>query len=772
MHYRLLTLVAGIFSPLLLPALPPVVAVTVAMVISSFWLLLNHGRSLCSLFILGFGWACLWGHDGLSHRLPVPLDKSDAVVTGIVTSLPQRDGRKQSFRFAVESVNGVATELPPLRDLRLSWYNHDGELRLGQHWQMKVRLRAPRGFSNPGTFDYESWLFAEGFSATGYVIDDRARLLSVESSSSLTRWRQWLFSRINQHSDTVANGYLAALVLGEKGAIAPNRIRQLIDSGLIHLLVVSGLHIGIMATLGFWGGLGVGRLLVALGMPLPAAIIAGLISLTVAVVYGALTGFGLPARRALIMVGVVLWALMWRRPVRAVTLLSMALAGVAIVDPLAVLRMGFWLSFAAVAALLLYFVPRPETGRITGLFLAQPVVCLGLAPWLLFFQGRLNLLMIPFNLVFIPWISLIVTPLCLLGALFQWLPAVGDTLWGLARWQLSCFDQLLARISSWSEYDYGWYLYTQSQSYVVLVLGLIAIAPVLLLPRGTGLRMGGAILMVAVILSAPEYRNEPRLRITVLDVGQGTAIVVQVADKTLVYDTGAAFSDSFDAGSGIVAPYLFSKGVRTVEKLIVSHSDGDHSGGTNGLLRSLEVKDIVTSDPDSSNDWSLGAAACRQQQKQGWQWQDVRFSFLWPPELSANDNNNSCVLLIELMNAERSEPVARVLLPGDIEASAEKLILSRYDLNGLAVVVAPHHGSKTSSSRMFVAETVPDHVVFSAGFNHHFGHPHETVVSRYRPHSQIWSTANSGAIEFEWRDDFSLAVSSHRASRNHYWDTE
>jgi competence protein ComEC len=258
----------------------------------------------------------------------------------------------------------------------------------------------------------------------------------------------------------------------------------------------------------------------------------------------------------------------------------------------------------------------------------------------------------------------------------------------------------------------------------------------------------------------------------VLDVGQGTAIVVQVADKTLVYDTGAAFSDSFDAGSGIVAPYLFSKGVRTVEKLIVSHSDGDHSGGTNGLLRSLEVKDIVTSDPDSSNDWSLGAAACRQQQKQGWQWQDVKFSFLWPPELSANDNNNSCVLLIELMNAERSEPVARVLLPGDIEASAEKLILSRYDLNGLAVVVAPHHGSKTSSSRMFVAETVPDHVVFSAGFNHHFGHPHETVVSRYRPHSQIWSTANSGAIEFEWRDDFSLAVSSHRASRNHYWDTE
>jgi DNA internalization-related competence protein ComEC/Rec2 len=463
---------------------------------------------------------------------------------------------------------------------------------------------------------------------------------------------------------------------------------QLIDNGLIHLMVVSGLHIGIMATLGFWLGSVIGRALSALGSAVPATVSASLCSLMLASLYAALSGFGLPAQRALVMVGVVLWALLWRRPVRGGAVFTMALAGVALVDPAAVLRMGFWLSFAAVGALLFYFAPRPATSKSLALIVAQPVVFAGLAPWLLFFQGRVNLLMMPFNLLFIPWISFVVTPLCLLGAIFQPVPEIGDVLWQLARWQLSYFDQLLGQISS---LDAGgeswWYLYAPAHSYTVLTVALLATMPILLLPSGSGLALCGVLLTVVLLVADPAP-EESTLLVTVLDVGQGTAVVVRAGEKTLVYDTGAGFSDSFDAGSGIIAPYLASKGVRSVDTLVISHNDGDHSGGARGLLSTVRVQEIFTSDPGISKDWGLSSRACRR--GQSWQWQSVEFRFLWPESLSSNDNNNSCVLLITL-NPQQA-PGVSILLPGDIEASVERLLVSLDDLDWTTVVIAPHHG--------------------------------------------------------------------------------
>jgi len=742
-----------------------VVAAVAGLVAALVWLFASRGGSLLALFVLGLSWACLWGHLAVSHRLPVSMDKTDVTVVGTVSSIPSKDNRKQSFRFEVESLDAAGKKLPPLRTLRLSWYNSVEELALGQRWQLTLRLRAPRGFSNPGTFDYESWLFAEGLSATGYVINNRAKLLTADGSSYLTRWRHWLYKGINQHPDVDANGYLTALVLGEKGGISPAHMGQLVDNGLIHLMVVSGLHIGIMATFGFYLGTGIGRVLAALGGSVPGPITGSLFALIFACTYAALTGFGLPAQRALIMISAVLLALVWRRPVRGISVFSMALAGVALIDPLAIIRMGFWLSFAAVAALLLYFSPRPGLGKVHSLIWAQPVVFAGLAPWLLFFQGRINLLMIPFNLLFIPWISFIVTPLCLLGAILHPVPGVGSFLWDLARWQLSYFDQFLGYISGFSGVADGWYLHAAARNFKVLVIAIVAILPFLLLPRGAGLRFGGALLAIALLFGTG--KENPRLALSVLDVGQGTAVVVRVGEKTLVYDTGAAFSDSFDVGSGIIAPYLASKGVRTVDKLIISHNDGDHSGGTQGLIESLKVKQILTSDPEVTENWSEGAEACRSGEH--WQWQSVTFRFLWPEALSGNDNNNSCVLLIELTGERGTERRATILLPGDIEASVEKRLVTRHELDNTTLLLAPHHGSKTSSSKELVEALQPEHVIFSAGLNHHFGHPHEDVVTRYLPYSHIWSTQNSGAVEFEWHRSSGLEISASRESRRHYW---
>ena len=763
MRHGLWFLSAGIFLSAFFPALPGV-GLLLSVAAAALAILPLRRMSPVALFVLGVVYGCLWGHGQLRHSLPPVLDKSDIMVTGVVAGIPDSDDRRSRFELDVESLSALDDRaLPALKTLRLSWYGGD-TVRAGERWQFVARVRSPRGFTNPGGFDYGTWLFSRGVSATGYVREGENRRLAAAPGLSLHGFRQSLFDRIAQLDlSPAARGLLAALVLGETHTIPRDVFDSLIATGTVHLMVVSGLHIGLVTGLCFLAGTGLGRVMSALGSRYPARFAGAAVAIPGACLYALLAGFGLPVKRALIMSVAALLALVLRRRVRPVSLFAWALAGVALVDPLAVTRQGFWLSFIAVAALMAWFIPRPNVRSWRRLVEAQGVIFVALAPLLIFFQGRASLVALPLNLVVIPWISLAVVPLGLLGAVAVQAPFVGEALWTIAGIQLDVFSRV---VGAAADVPATWSFPAVFRSGDLWLVAAGSLAALLIfLPRGVGGAVPCAAVLAGVLLSGPP--PAPFLRVAVLDVGQGLAVVVEAEGRTLVYDTGARFSDAFDTGSAVVAPYLRSLGRHRVDRLVVSHGDNDHAGGVAGLVESIPVAGALASQPKEVP--GLELQPC--ERGRTWRWQRVGFRFLWPdnvPFARRDDNNHSCVLLIEAGGI-------RVLLPGDIEKETEKKLLARTpSLGPVDLLVAPHHGSKSSSSSAFVRVLAPAHVVYSAGFNHHFGHPHKDVVARYAAAgSKQWWTARSGAVIFSWQSPGSLpSIVEARSVGRRYWDRE
>lgn len=711
------------------------------------------------VLVLGLAWGSFWGHTQLAHRLPPALDRQDFHITGTVMGLPDDSERRSRFLLAVEAVQPLSgNDVPDLKKIRLSWYGARPRVEPGQRWRFEARLRSPRGFANPGGFDYAGWLLGEGISATGYVRGD-GELLSQGQGAWLDRWRMQLSRQMTGLSDSPAvQGFMAALVLGDKSRIPSDNWRQLVSTGTVHLLVVSGLHIGMVAGFGYLLGLGVGRVLAALGAGVPATSVAALTALLLASGYGAVAGMGLPVRRALVMTAVVMVALLLRRRIGPWVGLGWALCLVAVVDPLAAIRPGFWLSFTAVAGLLAWFAPRPPGRRWSRLLVAQGVVFLVLLAVLLLYQGQVYLTAPVINLVAIPWVSIAIVPLCLLGLLFQPLPALATACWRLAAIQMEWVETGLARAAALGS-DFRWQPANSQDPW--LIAGLALAALVLLLPRGLGLRPPVLLMVFALVLASPPAG--PPLSVTVLDVGQGLATVVRVGDKVLVYDTGPSYSPRFDAGSGILVPFLRARGIAEVDTLVISHGHDDHNGGTEGFLRAMTPARLLTGEPDLSGAGDRPHSRC--QRGQGWYWHNVRVDILHPAmdRVERESNNRSCVVRIRYRDIS-------ILLTGDIEAPVERRLLSAGLLSSVDLLVAPHHGSRTSSTPAFVAATSPAHVVYSAGYNHHWGHPHPEVQARYRDQgARAWHTAHGGAITFTWSAGGKLAVSEHRRQHRRYW---
>ena len=761
----------GVFSHALLPSLPAVPWLITLLAGCILAACHPRGRLAPVFVVAGLALGGLWGHQQLGHRLPVELDKSDALVTGRVSSLVATGAGRTRFEYEVVAVQGSgARELPALRKLLLSWYGETA-IAPGELWQLSVRLRSPRGFANPGASDYSAWLLAEGFSATGYVrTDPRNRRLAAASPWSLQGYRQQLLDRLLARQDSApATGFMAALILGEHSLIPRDMFARLVATGTVHLMVVSGLHVSMVAALCVLLGTALGRCGAAVGCPLPARLVAVPIAAAGALAYGAVAGFGLPVQRALIMTLAVLLALVVRRRSSLPRIFGLALCGVALVDPLAATRPGFWLSFIAVAGLLLWFVPRPRGHWGPQLVAAQGVVFVSLAPWLLYFQGAVTPVALPLNLLVIPWVSTLVVPTALAGALLQGVPALGGLLWDLAAAQLALFGDLLSWLDGapavlTGATAGGWRL-PAGNLWVLAVLVLLG--ALLLLPRGLG--RGGPLAVLAMAVAVARPTPGPQLELTVLDVGQGLAAVVRVGDRVLVYDTGPGYPSGFNTGDAVVAPFLATLGVPRIDHLILSHGDLDHVGGAAGLLARKPAVDILAGQPERLS--GIGARPCRAGER--WQWQGVEFRLLWPPApgtgppgLLANNNNNSCVLLISYKGI-------LLLLPGDIEAQVEDFLVSRGPLAAgpeVDVLIASHHGSKTSSSAGFVAATRPRHAVFASGFNHHFGHPHPDVEARFAAlGSRLWRTAQSGALSFRWDGDGRLEIAEYRRQHTRYW---
>ncbi|MFA5630791.1 MAG: DNA internalization-related competence protein ComEC/Rec2 [Porticoccaceae bacterium] len=758
---------AGIFLPLFFPVLPDEVWLVAAVPAVLCGLCVRRTRILAGM-ALGVLYGCWWGHAQLLERLPESLDKVDVRVVGVIRSLPDIQDHRSRFEFEVESLeHRGAHDFPRAGKLLLSWYGAP-PVRGGERWRLNVRLRAPQGFANPGGFDYEGWLMSRGISATGYVRDGGgSEKLEDSAGFSLAALRQSLRDAIfarDFEEETAA--YLAALVLGDKSRISPQAFDRLVATGTVHLMVVSGMHITLVAGLCFALTLPLCRALAALGVAPPAKITASIAAMAGAIAYGFIAGLGLPVLRALVMTLAALLAVMSRRRISPWRIFAMALSGVAVLDPMAPLSSGFWLSFVAVAGLLWWFVPRPPMSNWRRLLHAQFAVFIALSPWLVYFLGSSPLVAVPVNLLVVPWISLVVTPLGLAGTLLQGVPWLGDWLLQLAAWQLDYFVRLLIAVTGADIPRVERAAFMRSADPLFLLAGCAA-ASLLMLPRGSGLKIPLLIFIPALLLSRAS--PAPHLQVAALDVGQGLAVVVRAGSRTLVYDVGPAFSPAFDTGEAVVAPYLMSEGVYRLDRLMISHSDNDHAGGAEGLLGRVFADDLLAGEPDKA---TRPYRQCRRGQQ--WRWNGVRFRVLWPDTENSriavtHRNDRSCVLLIE------TDQVA-ILLPGDIEKRVEQVLAAEWqELVGrrLDLLVAAHHGSRTSSSDAFVAVARPRHLVFSAGFNHHFRHPHPEVQARFDDiAARIWNTAHHGAVTFTWQQSGELQVEPLRQTQRRYWRSQ
>ncbi len=763
----LLAFSVGVFTSALWPRLPSIsltlVLLSVAAIISLVLFRAGCRRSggLLLSVAIGISYGLFYGHWLLQQQLPSGLDRATVRITGSIVGLPVSDSQSVRFKFLVQSVSRPEHRWLAGKTLRLGWYQQV-TLMPGEQWQLVARLKRPRGLVNPGGFDYKAWLLRQGIAATGYIRDSGYNSrLALPTQISFDRLRWLLRQRTNELplSDT-AKGLVTALTIGDGSLLSQDTWRTFARAGIIHLLIISGLHIGLAAFFGYGLGFGLGRLLVLFLPATNAVYCAALGSLLTATCFALLSGMGLPAQRALVMIAVVALVVMQSRNIQRGAGFTVALAAIAISDPLAVESAGFWLSFAAVAVLI-WLLPRgnKRAGLVTAFFHTQWRVFLALSGLLIFWQLPQSLLSPAVNLVAIPWVSFLVVPLCLLGALLSpFFPGVSDGLWLLSGWQLELLVKMVQALPDWPVPSPG----VNGSGFVAV----LAISLYLAAPKGLPTRYPAIVLMVALVVSQWADRGRPPLEITVLDVGQGLAVVVHAGRHTLVYDTGARFSERFEAGGSIVAPFLKWGGHNSIDALIVSHGDSDHAGGVSGLLSQLDAAEILAGEASRLGGIN-GVSPCKAGMH--WRWEKVSFSILSPeedfPPRSVKSNNRSCVLLIEFGNQ-------RILLPGDIESRVEAELLAMYPdrLQSISLLIAPHHGSRTSSSWPFLKRLAPRYVVFSAGYKHHFRHPNDAVVSRYLElGSRSLLTADSGAITFRWDNAGGVEISEARHSGRRYW---
>jgi competence protein ComEC len=256
------------------------------------------------------------------------------------------------------------------------------------------------------------------------------------------------------------------------------------------------------------------------------------------------------------------------------------------------------------------------------------------------------------------------------------------------------------------------------------------------------------------------------LRLTVLDVGQGLAVVAQTQNHALLFDTGPAFGPSADSGNRIIVPYLRAAGIKRLDRMIISHDDLDHSGGALSVMQAVPVAEVLSSLPDLDPLVLLAPQEQRCRAGQQWTWDEVRFDMLSPEvaEDVAKPNDRSCVLKITTAGGS-------VLIPADIERRGERALLAGApEVLRSDVLIAPHHGSKTSSSAEFVQAVAPRAVIFPVGYRNRFGHPHADVVARYRQlGSALYRTDDGGAIGLELKAGRPLLLSRYRDRYVRYW---
>lgn len=715
---------------------------------------------------LGFAWAAWRADLRLAERLPGHWQGVDIDLVGVVADLPHANARGERFVLDVGEV--LTPGAPRLGRVQLVRYRArdaapQPTIRAGERWRLTVRLRIPHGTHNPHGFDLEAWTLEQGITASGYVRERPTPERLVARAATPAAWIASTRETIRNRIDTVLGeapyaGVVAALVIGDQRAIPHEQWRAFTRTGVNHLLSISGLHVTMIAALAGWLVAFAWRRWPRAAERLPARQAGLLAAVLAAIGYAMLAGFQVPAQRTLFMLVVLAIAFWGRREPRPFSALLWALAAVLLIDPWAVLSAGFWLSFGAMGAILWVTFGRVAVpDKLRGWLTVQAAVTLALAPALLLLFHEVSLVSPLANAVAIPVVSWLVTPLALLGV-------VAPASWQLAAGLMDWLGLALA----WAS-ELPWAVATRrAPEPVALLLAVIGVAW-LLLPRGFPFRALGAVLWLPLLLPPADTPASGAFRADVIDVGQGTAILIRTAKHALLYDTGAAFVDT-DAGDRIIVPYLRASGVGELSAVIVSHDDSDHSGGLRSVLRDLPTGWLLHALPAGSALLNGAPAPRRCVRGQRWQWDGVRFAVLNPPPAAfalgnRRDNDFSCVLKV-------SAGAHSLLITGDAERRGElELLESDADI-AATVLVAGHHGSRTSSMPEFVERVRPRHVVFTVGYRNRFGHPHPQVTTRFRGlDSHILRSDRAGLIRLAF-GEAGVAASEYRPTHRRYWHTD
>ncbi len=747
---------------------------------------------ICTLLIgvlacgAGFYHAAWQGGQRLSVSLPSEWQGKDIEVIGVVAALPRSGERGLRFAFDVEQTLTPQVSVPS--HIYLSTYFDPRtpalDLHAGERWQFTVRLKQPHGSSNPHSFDFELWALENRVRAVGYVHGkgNNVRLDKLADGVfyRIESWREAVRDKFNA---TLGNapyrGVLSALAIGDQGSIPQAQWQVFTRTGVNHLVSISGLHITMLSGVAFTFSYWLWRRSTRLTLWLPARKAAALAALLVALGYALLSGFGVPAQRTVYMVAAVAAALWLNRNFSLSQILCIALLGVLIPDPWAVLSPGFWLSFGAVALILYVTAHRighalwlPEAGNGLMQMLNYPLrvlreyttvqwaMSIGLIPLLLGLFGQVSLVSPLANAFAIPLVSLVVVPLALLGAALpsevplwlahivmdwtmvplQWLSALPDAVW------------IQHAPPDWS-----------------VVLGMLGVLWILL-PGGFPARWLGGLLMLPMFLHSPAAPEPGTLRLTIFDVGQGLSVAVLTRHHALLYDTGPDFSGDADSGNRILVPSLRGMGISKLDGIILSHNDLDHTGGTASVLQAMPVAWVATSQPIDSlkavSTIPFETRSCRD--GVNWNWDGVQFEILHPGnepphKTKSHDNDQSCVLRISAGNQH-------ILLAGDIEKRSEQRLLDKHpDQLPASLLVVPHHGSSSSSHIEFISGVLPDYAVFTSGYRNPFHHPKPEVQQRYRDSgAELLRSDEDGAILVEMNTE-GLTVERYRNTHRRYW---
>lgn len=780
MRSAILAFAAGAAWLQMQSALPDatILAACVATAIIACGILRGLPRMLVAGVLLGACWAALLAHIALRDALPLADEGREIAVTGVVASLPHRFDGGVRFQFDVAHVDTPGATVPP--SIILSWYGATAAdpafVHPGERWRLVVRLQRPHGNANPHGFDYEAWLLQQGVRATGYVRpaggrNARLAAWTPDAGYAVERARGWLRSRILAVLDGKPYaGVIVALVIGDQRGIDQGAWDVFNRTGISHLVSISGLHITMLAGLGAWSMSWLWRRSFFTGanlpLHLPAQKAAALAGALVALLYVLLAGFGVPAQRTFYMLAVVALALWCGRITSMSHVLCLALGVAVLRDPWAMLWPGFWLSFGAVAAILYACSGRlgvPTRGWRAGLVVAartQWAVTLGLAPLTLLLFGQVSLVSPLANAVAIPVISLFVTPLALAGSVLP--TPLADLVLGGAHLAIVVLVWPLAWLSApalavWT---------APAPSPWILVLAVAGTAW-MLAPRGWPQRWAGLAAWTPLLTQIPAAPAAGRFDVTAFDVGQGMALLVETQHHRLLYDTGPLYAPGASGATRVILPYLRGRGIGRLDALVISHSDLDHVGGAEAVLQTVRVGQLISSLPDGHRLPGKTTHPARCSAGQAWYWDGVRFEMLAPdgasyanPRLKANAR--SCVLRI-------SAGGKAILLAGDIEAAQEAALL-HLDADRLRadVLLAPHHGSGTSSSAAFLHAVAPTFGIFQVGHRNRYRHPQKLVYARYGAMGiERLRTDERGAVTLAF--GAGLDVTTYRTTHARYW---